>query len=279
MLKLYATRRPNPTTPGLIAHRRQLYCMNPGIEMCPANTFVPGLNMEMNDMPALFETVGQQKRRAAVVVGRFNPPTIGHYKVFDIVKKYIRDHQDLRLDAVPIVVVVAGKETSKDKTKNPLTANERVSFMAASGKANGVKFLVAKSAYDAFEEVRKAGFEPIAVAAGSDRGDKYLEMLDKYFKTPDGKEIDHYSITVDRVTESKEKIDKKAALDDILQYMDDEVPTNMVSASLARRAVELDEFEKFAVIVGLEDKRHLARKMFDKIKAAMSAQEPNDGPA
>ena len=228
----------------------------------------------------LTEMVGQQKRRAAVIVGRFQPPTIGHYKVFDVVKKYIRDHQDLRLDAVPIVVVVAGKETSKDKSKNPLTANERVSFMKASDKANGVKFLVASSAYDAFEEVRKAGFEPIAVAAGTDRGDKYLEMLDKYFKTPDGKGIDHYSITVDRVTEAKEeKVDKKAALDDILHYMDGDIPTKMVSASLARRAVELEELEKFAIIVGLEEKPALAKKMFDKIKAAMAARESEDGAA
>lgn len=225
-------------------------------------------------MPISEETVGQQTKRAAVVVGRFNPPTIGHYAVFDAVKKYIRNNQNLQLDAVPIVVVIAGKETSKDKYRNPLSANERISFMTASGKANGVKFLVASSAFVAFEEVRKAGYEPIAVAAGSDRADKYLEMLDKYYKTKDGKEIDHYAITLDRITEgeeSKEKIDKTAALDDILQYMDDEIPTEMVSASLARRAVMQDEFEKFCVITGMTEKPKLAQKMFDKIKASIAA--------
>ena len=221
----------------------------------------------------LFESVGQQKRRAAVVIGRYQPPTIGHYSVFDAVKKFIRDNADLRLDAVPIVVVVAGKETSKDKSKNPLTANERISFMTGSGKANGIKFLVASSAFDAFEEVRKAGFEPIAIAAGSDRADKYLEMLDKYFKTKDGKQIKHYAITLQRVAENKEH-KKTAGLDDILKYMGDEIPTDMVSASLARRAVELDEFEKFVVITGLSEKPELARKMFDKIKHSM---ETNDG--
>ena len=234
-------------------------------------------------MPTVFEeTVGQQNKRAAVVVGRFNPPTIGHYSVFDAVKKYIRNNQNLGLDAVPIVVVVAGKETSKDKTKNPLTANERISFMTASGKANGVKFLVASSAFQAFEEVRKAGYEPIAVAAGTDRADKYLEMLDKYYKTNDGKEIDHYAITLNRVVESeepKEKVNKKAALDDILQYLDDDLPTEMVSASLARRAVEKDEFDKFVIITGLTEKPALARKMFDKIKASMATMENPDGVA
>lgn len=223
----------------------------------------------------LFESVGQQKRRAAVVIGRFQPATVGHYAVFDSVKKFIRDNEELRLDAVPIVVVIDGKETSKDKSKNPLSASERISFMTGSGKANGIKFLVAKSAFDAFEEVRKAGFEPIAIAAGSDRADKYLEMLDKYFKTKDGKQIKHHAITLQRVSEGKEDKHKKtAALDDILKYMDDDIPTDMVSASLARRAVELGEFEKFAVITGLSEKPELARKMFDKIKHSM---ETGDG--
>lgn len=233
----------------------------------------------MNDMPAIFESIGQQTKRAAVVVGRFNPPTIGHYTVFNTVKKFIRDNENLNLDPVPIVVVIAGKETSKDKSKNPLTANERISFMKGSGNANGIKFLEADSAFNAFEAVRKAGYEPIAVAAGSDRGDKYLEMLDKYFKTQDGKEIDHYAITLDRVTESvqKEKLDKDAALSDVLKYMDDEIPTNMVSASLARLAVKKDEFEKFMIIVGLTEKPQLARKMFDKIKTSMKEYDGATG--
>jgi len=227
----------------------------------------------------LEDTVGQQSKRAAVIVGRFQPPTIGHYSVFDVVKKYIRDHVDLKLDLIPIVVVVEGKETSKDKKKNPLTGEERIRFMTGSGKANGVKFLKAASAFDAFEAVRKAGYEPIAIAAGSDRGTKYLEMLDKYFKTRDNKPIKHYSITVGRVSEGKsKKIDKAAAMDDVLDVMDADIPTSMVSASLARRAVERNEFEKFKTLVGLTEKPQMARKMFDKIKAAM-AQEQDGGSA
>lgn len=226
----------------------------------------------MEDYMILSEqTVGQQKKKAAVIVGRFQPPTAGHYSVFNTVKKFIKSNPDIGLEAIPIVVIVDGEKTGKDKTKNPLTANERVSFMTASGKANGIKFLVAGSAFAAFEEVRKAGFEPIAIATGSDRAGTYIEMLDKYFKTNKNEPIKHYAITVDRLSEgkkTKEKINKTAALDDILKYMGDEIPTTMISASLARRAVELNEFEKFMVIVGLKDKPDLARKMFNKIKAA-----------
>lgn len=216
--------------------------------------------------------MSEMMKRAAVIVGRFQPPTIGHYSIVNTVKKFIRDNPDLDLDAVPILVVVDGKETSKDLARNPLSADERISFMKASGKADGVRFLKAGSAYDAFEQVRKAGFEPIAIAAGSDRGKNYLEMLNKYFKTAAGKPIKHRLIELPRTDGSEttnEAVDKDAGLVDILKYTDTDIPISMVSASLARLAVQHDEREKFAIIVGLTDKPELANKMFDKIKAAM----------
>lgn len=217
------------------------------------------------------KSVGQQAKRAAVIVGRFNPPTIGHYAVIKTVRKFIEDHPDLKLDVVPIVVVIEGKETSKDKLRNPLTADERISFMRGSGNADGVRFLKASSAFLAFEECRKAGYEPIAVAAGSDRGDNYLEMLNKYYKTADGSVIKHHLIELPRAdtNESNEKVDKDAALADVLRYTDSDIPVTMVSASLARLAVQKGEREKFAIIVGLTNKPDLANIMFDKIKAAM----------
>lgn len=225
-------------------------------------------------------STSEQSKRAAVIIGRFNPPTSGHYALFNTVKKFIRSNEDLRLEAVPIVVVVEGKETSKDKTRNPLTGDERVSFMIGSGKADGVKFLKAGSAFDAFEAVRKAGFEPIAIAAGSDRASNYLSMLDKYFKTSDGESIKHHKIELPRSaneeTAPKEKIDKDAALADVLKYVDKDLPIEMVSASLARLAVKSGEREKFAIIVGLTDKPKLAALMFDKIKAAMETTDESE---
>jgi hypothetical protein len=221
------------------------------------------------------QSVGQQAKRAAVIVGRFNPPTIGHYAVVNTVKKFITANPEMKLDAIPIVVVVEGKETSKDKNRNPLTADERISFMKGSGKADGVRFLKAGSAFAAFEEVRKAGYEPIAVAAGADRGSNYLEMLNKYYKAKDGSAIKHTLIELPRAgtNEGEEKLDKDAALADILKYTDADIPVTMVSASLARLAVQRGEREKFAIIVGLTDKPDLANLMFNKIKAAMETTD------
>jgi hypothetical protein len=175
-----------------------------------------------------------QSKRAVVIVGRFNPPTIGHYKVINRAKKFIRERKDLNLFTRPIVVLISGKKTSKDKKKNPMSAADREYYMRHSGRANGVIFLNATNAYDAFNEVRKHGFEPIVIGAGSDRANGYLDLLDKKFLDVNGKKQKHYSLTgLDR----KELPATEKSLDNI---GDAKINDAEVSASLARKAVELD---------------------------------------
>ena len=220
----------------------------------------------------LEETVGQQPKRVAVAVGRLNPPTRGHYKVIDAMKAFIRANPKLNLEAMPVLVIVAGEKTSKDKSKNPLTAEERKSFIEASGKANGVKVLTSSSAFAAFEDVRKAGFEPIAVAAGSDRAAKYIELLDKYFKTDDDKPIKHYMVPgLDR-DQDDEVADGPEAFDMIARMIEDgdEVDDAQISGTLARYLVKNGKEQAFAYVVGLEKKPKLAKQMFDKVKAALT---------
>jgi len=229
----------------------------------------------------LFEySVGPQKTRAAIMVGRLNPPTAGHYKCMDAMKAFIRENPDLNLH-VPVVVVVDGEKTSQDKTKNPLSAEERVKFIQASGRANGVQILTAKSGFKAFEEARKNGYEPIAIAAGSDRADKYLDLLNKYFVNADGTQVKH--VKVDGLQregqDEKPKVNKttmEKALEDLKKGS--ELDVSEVSGSMARRAVELGYADEFAQIVGLAHKPTLAQLMFDKIKKSMGEKE-EDGAA
>lgn len=216
-------------------------------------------------------SVGPQKVRAAVMVGRFQPPTAGHYEVIDKMKTFMREKKDLNLHT-PVVVIVDGEKTGKDKTKNPLTAEERMKFMEASGRANGVKILIAPSGFAAFEEVRKAGLEPIAIAAGSDRADSYLDLLDKYFTNADGGPVKH--IKVDGL--QREGLDdtpknNSTTMEKALEKLKEggKLDIAEVSGSMARRAVELGYPEEFAQIVGLGNKPRLAQLMFNKIKASM----------
>jgi hypothetical protein len=158
-------------------------------------------------------------------------------------------------------VVVAGKKSSEDKKRNPLTAQERISYMTGSGLADGIKFMTATSAFDAFEQVNDQ-YDIGAVAAGSDRADAYMKMLKSEFG------LEPVPIKIGRET-SKEAIDKDAQIADILKYLDEDLPISMVSGSLARRAAMSGDLRKFSIITGLTRKEDLARKLMDKLRRAM----------
>ncbi len=221
----------------------------------------------------LEELAPMASKKVAVIIGRFNPPTKGHYAVIDAVKKFIRQHKELGLEAGPAVVIIGGGKSDADKKRNPLSVEERTIFMKSSGKTNGVLFFSAKNAFEAFSMLRERGYEPVVVAAGPERLTGYKQILDNYFKTDDGKPITHHSLTLTRDEEAVEtkKKEKAANVDSKLDALKGaaELKIKEVSGSLARRAVELGYEPEFAKIVGLEDKPELAKKMFDKIKASL----------
>lgn len=214
------------------------------------------------------ETVGEQAKKAVVMVGRMNPPTAGHYKVIDAMKKFARMNKGV----VPIVVVVAGDKTSKDLKKNPLSADDRIKFMMASGHANGIKFITSNSAFNAFEDVRKAGLEPYAIAAGSDRGSKYLEMLDKYFTDKNGGKLKH--VIMPGLDDREDPDDDGTPSEEVLAMAEkgQTIPVHMISGSMARLAVKMGFHKAFATILGVDQK--LSDIIFKKVAAALDAPDP-----
>jgi hypothetical protein len=216
-------------------------------------------------------------KRVAVAIGRFNPPTKGHYKLIDTVKKFIRERKDLNLQASPAVVVIGGGKSDQDKQRNPLSVDERIYYMQNSGNANGVTFRSAKNAFEAFAQLRTSGLEPIAIAAGSDRAEDYLRMLDQYWKDEKGRPIKHYKIDLPRADSAvKDKGgDKVQQMDSILAALKDGdgVGIEHVSGSLARRAAELGYFEEFVKITGLEKNVAVAKSLYKKVRAAIGSKE------
>ena len=225
--------------------------------------------LEVNLLIEAGEQTPMGSKRVAVVIGRFNPPTRGHYTVINEVKKFIRANPKVGLEAYPVVVVIGGSKSDSDKKRNPLSVDDRILFMSSSGLADGVKFISAKNAFEAFANVRKEGFEPIAIAAGSDRIQDYVKILDKHFKDDSGGDIKHYGINLTRDEDAVEtnKEDKQKAMDSTLDTLKSKnvLPVDQISGSLARRAVELGYKDEFAKIVGLDKKPALADKMFGKI--------------
>lgn len=191
-------------------------------------------------------------KNAIVLLGRFQPPTAGHYHVIDQMKKHLRESKDV---SELFIVVIEGEKSSQDKSKNPLTADDRIKFMKASGFANGIKFLKAGDAVKAFEAVQAEGYHPLVVAAGSDRAKAYLDILDKHFPT----NVKHRAVPgLDR-----EESDEPS--------MDMDVKT--ITGTAARHAAQHDFYDEFAEIVGLQDKPILAKKLFNRVRSAMSDGE------
>jgi hypothetical protein len=219
----------------------------------------------------------EQKKRVAFAIGRFQPPTAGHYKVIDKMVEFIRKNKDLHLEATPVVVIIEGKDTGKDTAKNPLTVDERIRYMKNSGRANSTIFLSAPNAFAAFAAIREAGFEPIAIGAGTDRAGDYKRILDKYFTTPEEKPIKHVIVPgLDR--SAKAVIDTKGKAGRLDKSLEDmkasgSLDEDEISGSLARRAAELDYFDEFVKIVGQEKNLAAAKQMYKKIRAGITKAE------
>lgn len=191
------------------------------------------------------------------MVGRFNPPTAGHYRVMDKMKQLLSKKSTRHFE--PVIVIIHGKETGKDKSKNPLSLSDRESFIKASGNADGFTILSASNAFEAFAECRKNGFEPITIAAGSDRAQHYVELLDEYYPShPDGSPIKHNKLT--GLTRSKTN--------------DNSVEG--VSATLARQLAQDGNEEDFIKVVGLEHKPKLGKMLFNKVVKALDGKGNNN---
>lgn len=224
------------------------------------------LLMEGVDLPPA------QKKKATIIIGRFQPPHAGHYKVIQHAWKFTKEHD---MDGL-FVVIVEGVKTSEDKVANPLTSDERIRYMKNSGRANWVKdFLVAKDAFDAMVKVREAGYEPIAIAAGDDRADKYLGILDKYFLDANEKPIKHMKVKgLERDKSAVQSNVKKSTIEKALEKLKagNELDVEEASGTMARTAASNGFYDEFVKIVGLEKNKAAAKQMYNKIRKSIGEE-------
>lgn len=200
---------------------------------------------------------------SVIVIGRYQPPHLGHYAIFDMAKEYIAKNGEVF--EYPIVVVIDGEKSGKDKSRNPLSPEERINIMRGSGHANDVKYMIAKDVMEAIEKLKAAGYDPVAVATGSDRGDSYVKLLNKYYETDNERE----SLVLTR----SELDVKPGTVDDILANFDKDTPVEFISGSLVRATVQKDEFDKFVIMTGLANNEKLAKSTFDKMKSSMNGED------
>ena len=121
----------------------------------------------------------EQSKEVTFVFGRFNPPTIGHEKLFDALKKHSRGG---------IYRIYASK--SVDNKKNPLIFKDKVKFlrkMFPKHARNVMADMDVRNVLDIAVKLYDQGFTKISMVAGSDRLKEFDILLNKY----NGKKAKH----------------------------------------------------------------------------------------
>ena len=182
---------------------------------------------------------------AAFVFGRFNPPTLGHKKLFDKLKK------------VHDVFFVFVSHT-QDKKKNPLSWAQKVKIMDAQFPEMAdyvVNDQKIKTIIDVMKFLETAGHKNVIMVAGSDRVGSFQELLNKY----NGKEYTFDSI---RVVSAGERDPDSDSLEG-------------VSASKAREAAMQGDFDGFATMFAGSES--LKKQIYDAVRQGMGVQQEAAG--
>ena len=124
----------------------------------------------------------EKEKHATFTFGRFNPPTTGHQKLVDAVKKHAEatggEHH-----------IFASH--SQDKAKNPLSFDEKVGFMKKMfPKTNVHSSHTVKNVLDAAKHLQAKGVTHGTLVVGSDRVDEFHNLLSKYNKNPSDADYD-----------------------------------------------------------------------------------------
>lgn len=183
---------------------------------------------------------------AAFIFGRFNPPTIGHKKLFDKLKS-----------VNPVFFVFATK--TQDKKSNPLAYAEKIAAMDAQFPEMAdyvINDPNIRTIIDVMQFIEKAGHTNVIMVAGSDRVQSFDDLLQKY----NGKEYNFKSIKV--VSAGKRDPDSDSV--------------SGVSASKAREAAKLNDFDQFQTMFAGNEK--VKRKIFDMVRQGMGLSETKEAP-
>ena len=121
----------------------------------------------------------EDTKEVSFVFGRFNPPTIGHEKLFDKLKNVARSGA---------YRIYASK--SIDKNKNPLIFKDKIKFLRKMFPKHARSVMADKDVRNVLDVVVKLydqGFTKVTMVAGSDRVKEFDILLNKY----NGKKAKH----------------------------------------------------------------------------------------
>ena len=177
------------------------------------------------------------KKVAVAAFGRMNPPTIGHEKLVNAVKKQQGDHY------------IFLSQTQKPKD-NPLPFDVKLEFAKKFFPGVNVGHPTVRTPIQMLQMLEKLGYTDVIYVAGSDR----VASFDKLFNDYNGKEYNFDSITVVNAGERDPDADGAEGM----------------SASKMRLAAAEGNLEAFVQGVPKPD---LAQKMYDAVRKGMGIKD------
>lgn len=156
---------------------------------------------------------------AICYVGRLQGITLGHIRCITKAQ-HVLATSDGKYSAV-IVLIVDGKNSSKDKQRNPLSAERRIKYLKTLDICNGIIFIICPNVSDGFAQVIKKGYTPKAVVGGAGDDENtpqtYKNLLDKYYPLDsEGNLVSHVAIPLER--EKNSDIEKSISGTQMREY-------------------------------------------------------------
>ena len=182
---------------------------------------------------------------AAFVFGRFNPPTIGHKKLFD------------KLKSVSDVYFVFVSSTQDPKT-NPLNRDQKIALIDRQFPEAGDHIIndpSIRTIIDVMKWLETAGHKRVAMVVGSDRVKSFNDLLAKY----NNQEYSFDSIDVISAGERDPDSDDVAG----------------VSASKAREAAAKGDYETFKTM--FQGNEGLKKNIYRAVRTGMGIKEEAAG--
>jgi len=118
------------------------------------------------------EYLTEATKEVTFTFGRYNPPTIGHEKLFDAVKKLARSGA---------YRIYASK--TQDPKKNPLTAKDKIKYLRKMFPKHAravMGDMDVRTVFDIVVKLYDQGFTTIRMVVGSDRLKEFDILLNKY---------------------------------------------------------------------------------------------------
>ena len=200
--------------------------------------------------------LAEATKEVTFVFGRFNPPTTGHEKLFDTLKKVSKGSA---------YRIYASK--SEDKKKNPLAFNDKVKFMRKLFPKHARNIMADKDVRTALDIVVKLydqGFTKVTMVAGSDRVKEFEKLLNKYNGQKSRHGFYQFEGDINVVSAGKRDPDSEGV--------------DGMSASKMRMAAEFGELSAFSAGLPSNINQKLATDLYNAVRKGMGLKKESHRP-